>query len=251
MVSVTPEIVPPDYLYIKINSNVRYNPNKTVQSPQEIGEKIVNTAINYNVQELGKFDLRFRYSRLTTLMDNSDPAVLNNQTTVLLFKRLVVELGQAFNYAQNFSNQLKYPYKGYKGTLTSSKFSYVNENTNVLEKNTQLSDADVIIQVIKEEAGAVAIVNSNVGTVNYETGKMTLVGFQPYEVEQVVNTNTIEIYVETNVQDVTPIREQVILINKKDVVVNMILDTAAQTGDFVQATANETPSLVVYGANTA
>ena len=114
-----------------------------------------------------------------------------------------------------------------------------------------MSDADGIIQVIKEEAGAVAIVNSNVGTVNYETGKMTLVGFQPYEVEQVVNTNTIEIYVETNVQDVTPIREQVILINKKDVVVNMILDTAAQTGDFVQATANETPSLVVYGANTA
>ena len=251
MVSVTPEIVPPDYLYIKINSNVRYNPNKTVQSPQEIGEKIVNTAINYNVQELGKFDLRFRYSRLTTLMDNSDPAVLNNQTTVLLFKRLVVELGQAFNYAQNFSNQLKYPYKGYKGTLTSSKFSYINENTNVLEKNTQLSDADGIIQVIKEEAGAVAIVNSNVGTVNYETGKMTLVGFQPYEVEQVVNTNTIEIYVETNVQDVTPIREQVILINKKDVVINMILDTAAQTGDFAMATANETPALVVYGANTA
>ena len=251
MVSVTPEIVPPDYLYIKITSNVRYNPNKTVQSPQEIGERIVQTAIGYNTQELGKFDLRFRYSRLTTLIDNSDPAILNNQTTVLLFKRLVVELGQAFNYAQNFSNQLKYPYKGYKGTLTSSKFSYINENTNVLEKNTQLSDADGIIQVIKEEAGAVAIVNSNVGTVNYETGKMTLVGFQPYEVEQVVNTNTIEIYVETNVQDVTPIREQVILINKKDVVVNMILDTAAQTGDFVQATANETPSLVVYGANTA
>ena len=251
MVSVTPEIVPPDYLYLKITSNVRYNPNKTVQSPQEIGEKIVRTALSYNTQELGKFDLRFRYSRLTTLMDNSDPAVLNNQTTVLLFKRLVVELGQAFNYAQNFSNQLKYPYKGYKGTLTSSKFSYINENTDVLEKNTQLNDADGIIQVIKEEAGAVAIVNSNVGTINYETGKMTLVGFIPYEVEQVVNTNTIEIYVETNVQDVTPIREQVILINKKDVVVNMILDTAAQTGEFAMATANETPALVVYGANTA
>ena len=72
MVSVTPEIVPPDYLYIKITSNVRYNPNKTVQSPQEIGERIVQTAIGYNTQELGKFDLRFRYSRLTTLIDNSD-----------------------------------------------------------------------------------------------------------------------------------------------------------------------------------
>ena len=96
-----------------------------------------------------------------------------------------------------------------------------------------------------------AIVNSNVGTIDYETGKMTLVGFIPNTVEQVVNNNTIEIYVETNVQDVTPIREQVIIINKKDVKINMIIDTAQSTGDFAQATANETPALVVYGANTA
>lgn len=251
MVSVTPEIVAPDYLYIAIIANVRYDPNKTVQSPQEIGERIVSTCIDYNTQELGKFDLRFRYSRLTTLIDNSDPAILNNQTTVLLFKRLVVELAQAFNYSQNFSNQIKFPYKGYKGALTSSKFEYINENTNVLEQNTLLNDTDGIIQVVKEEAGAVAIVNSNVGTIDYETGKMTLVGFIPNTVEQVVNNNTIEIYVETNVQDVTPIREQVIIINKKDVIINMIIDTAQSTGDFAQATANETPALVVYGANTA
>ena len=251
MVSVTPEIVAPDYLYIAIAANVRFDPNKTVQSPQEIGERIVSTCIDYNTQELGKFDLRFRYSRLTTLIDNSDPAVLNNQTTVLLFKRLAVELGQAFNYSQNFSNQIKFPYKGYKGALKSSKFEYINENTNVLEQNTLLNDTDGIIQVVKEEAGAVAIVNSNVGTIDYETGKMTLVGFIPNSVEKVVNNNTIEIYVETNVQDVTPIREQVIIINKKDVTVNMIVDTALSTGDFAQATVNETPALVVYGANTA
>jgi len=176
---------------------------------------------------------------------------LNNQTTVLLFKRLVVELGQAFNYSQNFSNQIKYPYKGYKGALSSSKFEYINENTDVLEQNTLLNDADGIIQVVKEEAGAVAIVNSNVGTIDYETGKMTLVGFKPNSVETVVNNNTIEIYVETNIQDVTPIREQVIIINRKDVIVNMIVDTALSTGDFVQGTVNETPALVVYGANTA
>ena len=251
MVSVTPVIVAPDYLYIKITSNVRYDPNKTIQSPQEIGEKIITTSLDYNTNELGKFDLRFRYSRLTTLIDNSDPAVLNNQTSVLLFKRLSVELGQAFNYAQNFSNQIKHPYNGYKGALTSSKFSYINENTDVLESNCLINDADGILQVVKEEAGAVAIINSNVGTIDYETGKMTLVGFIPYEVEVVVNNNTIEIYVETNVQDVTPVREQVILIEKKDVTINMILDTSLVTGDFKAATANELPELVVYGANTA
>ena len=40
-------------------------------------------------------------------------------------------------------------------------------------------------------------------------------------------------------------------IKDKKFIINMILDTAAQTGDFAMATANETPALVVYGANTA
>ena len=207
--------------------------------------------MNYNQNELGKFDLRFRYSRLTTLIDNADPAILNNQTTVLLFKRLAVELAQAFNYAQNFSNQLKYPYVGYRGTLTSSKFQYTNEATLVSETGCTLADKDGIIQVVKEAAGEVAVINSNVGTLDYTTGKMTLVSFKPITVEQVVNNNTIEIYVQTNVLDITPIREQVIVVEKKDVQVNMISDTSLSTGDFQMATSDEIPAQVVYGANTA
>ena len=251
MVSVTPEIVAPDYLYLKITSDIRYDPNKTIQSPEQIGTNIVNVCLNYNQNELGKFDLRFRYSRLTTLIDNADPAILNNQTTVLLFKRLAVELAQAFNYAQNFSNQLKYPYVGYRGTLTSSKFQYTNEATLVSETGCTLADKDGIIQVVKEAAGEVAVINSNVGTLDYTTGKMTLVSFKPITVEQVVNNNTIEIYVQTNVLDITPIREQVIVVEKKDVQVNMISDTSLSTGDFQMATSDEIPAQVVYGANTA
>jgi hypothetical protein len=251
MVSVTPEIVAPDYLYLKITSDIRYDPNKTIQSPEQIGTNIVNVCLNYNQNELGKFDLRFRYSRLTTLIDNADPAILNNQTTVLLFKRLAVELAQAFNYAQNFSNQLKYPYVGYRGTLTSSKFQYTNEATLVSETGCTLADKDGIIQVVKEAAGETAVINSNVGTLDYTTGKMTLVSFKPITVEQVVNNNTIEIYVQTNVLDITPIREQVIVVEKKDVQVNMISDTSLSTGDFQMATSDEIPAQVVYGANTA
>jgi hypothetical protein len=251
MVSVTPEIVAPDYLYLKITSDVRYDPNKTIQSADQIGSNIVNVALNYNQNELGKFDLRFRYSRLTTLIDNTDPAILNNQTTVLLFKRLVVELAQAFNYAQNFSNQLKYPYVGYKGTLTSSKFQYINESTEVVETGCTLSDADGIIQVVKEAAGEVAVINTNVGTLDYTTGKMTLVSFKPITVEAVVNNNTIEIFVQTNVLDITPIREQVIIVEKKDVQINMMTDTSLSTGDFQMATSDETPAQVIFGANTA
>jgi hypothetical protein len=251
MVSVTPVIVAPDYLYLKIKTDVRYDPNATIQSAQEIGENIIRVTLGYNSNELGKFDLRFRYSRLTTIIDNTDPAILNNQTTVLLFKRVVVELAQAFNYAQNFSNQLKYPYVGYKGTLTSSKFQYTNEATEVIENACTLADKDGTIQVVKEAAGEVAIINSNVGTLDYTTGKMTLVAFKPITVEAVVNNNTIEVYVQTNVLDITPIREQVIIVEKKDVTVNMISDTSLLTGDFKIATSDEIPAQVVYGANTA
>jgi hypothetical protein len=251
MVSVTPVIVAPDYLFLKINTDIRYNPNATIQSAQEIGENIIRVALGYNANELGKFDLRFRYSRLTTIIDNTDPAILNNQTTVLLFKRVVVELAQAFNYAQNFSNQLKYPYVGYKGTLTSSKFQYTNEATEVVENACTLADKDGIIQVVKEAAGETAIIHSNVGSLDYTTGKMTLVAFKPITVEVVVNNNTIEVYVQTNVLDITPVREQVIVVEKKDITVNMISDTSLLTGDFKIATSDEIPAQVIFGANTA
>ena len=105
--------------------------------------------------------------------------------------------------------------------------------------------------MVKEAAGEVAVINSNVGTLDYTTGKMTLVSFKPITVEQVVNNNTIEIYVQTNVLDITPIREQVIVVEKKDVQVNMISDTSLSTGDFQMATSDEIPAQVVYGANTA
>ena len=148
-------------------------------------------------------------------------------------------------------NQLKYPYVGYKGTLTSSKFQYTNEATEVVENACTLADKDGIIQVVKEAAGETAIIDSNVGALDYTTGKMTLVAFKPITVEAVVNNNTIEVYVETNVLDITPVREQVIVVEKKDVVVNMISDTSLLTGDFKIATSDEIPAQVIFGANTA
>ena len=251
MVTVTPEIVAPDYLYLKIVSNVRYDPNKTVSSAQQIGDNIVSVALNYQQTELNKFDLRFRFSRLTTLFDNADPAILNNQTTVTLFKRLKVELAQTFNYAMKFSNQLKYPYVGYQGTVTSSTFEYTDDSTKVVRDLCKLRDVDGIIQVIREEAGEIAVIDTNVGTIDYTTGKLSLVDFTPITVTEVVDNNTIEVYVQTNVQDITPIREQVIIIEKKDITVNMISDTTLSTGDFKMATADETPAQQVLGSTSA
>ena len=251
MVTVTPEIVAPDYLYLKIVANVRYDPNKTVSSAKQIGDNIVSVALNYQQTELNKFDLRFRYSRLTTLFDNADPAILNNQTTVTLFKRLKVELAQTFNYAMKFSNQLKYPYVGYQGTVTSSTFEYTDDSTKVVRDLCKLRDVDGIIQVIREEAGEIAVIDTNVGTIDYTTGKLSLVDFTPITVTEVVDNNTIEVYVQTNVQDITPIREQVIIIEKKDITVNMISDTTLSTGDFKMATADETPAQQVLGSTSA
>ena len=67
----------------------------------------------------------------------------------------------------------------------------------------------------------------------------------------VVNNNTIEIFVQTNVLDITPIREQVIIVEKKDIQINMMTDTSLSTGDFQMATSDETPAQVIFGANTA
>ena len=70
----------------------------------------------------------------------------------------------------------------------------------------------------------------------------------------IFNLTTKEIQILSSFIDINLVRGEdniCSVINKKDVVVNMIVDTSLVTGDFAPATANETPALVVYGANTA
>ena len=113
IISVSAEIRDPDYLYILLNNQVKYDPKKTTLTEQALSNSIRNAIISYKNTFLNKFNAIFALSRLTDQVDNVDiNAIAGSETNVKLQKRVVPELGTNANYTVNFGVPLK------RGTLT-------------------------------------------------------------------------------------------------------------------------------------
>ena len=101
----------------------------------------------------------------------------------------------------------------------------------------KIQDANGVAQVYRTSGQDRIIVDSDVGTVTYTTGKMSLVGFYPIAIGSVStgNTTPLEVSVVPSSSDVLPLREQIILIEEDDITITMVDD--AGTGTYVQGSS--------------
>lgn len=106
VVSVQPVIVDPEYINIALHTTVYYNPQATTKTSSDIAAIVTNTINAYDVNELNRFDGVFRYSKLSKLIDNSDPSITNNITTVLLRRELTVRYNTSAQYLLNMINPI-------------------------------------------------------------------------------------------------------------------------------------------------
>lgn len=88
VVGVIPEIIDPEYIHVLVRSRVVYDTTLTSQRRGELATAVINSIANYNTQFLEKFDSTFRFSKLSRVIDDTDPAILSSQTRVLLQQRI-------------------------------------------------------------------------------------------------------------------------------------------------------------------
>ena len=74
--SVRPVIKDPEITSILVNSNVKYDAKATAKTASTIKAEVINTLINYNTENLQKFDSVFRFSKVTGLIDETDDSIL-------------------------------------------------------------------------------------------------------------------------------------------------------------------------------
>lgn len=106
VVSVQPIIVDPEFINIALNVTVYYNEQATSKTASEIAAGVTNAINAYNANDLSRFDGVFRYSKLSKLIDNSDQAITNNITTVLLRRELNVRYNTSAQYILNIINPI-------------------------------------------------------------------------------------------------------------------------------------------------
>lgn len=127
VLTVTPEIVDPDYVYLLVNAKVNYNPNITSLSEDEIQQLVRTAIIQYRDDELQKFDSTLRISALQKAIDNAHESILGSSVTVYVQKRIELTLNQPKNYDINFNMQL------YRGQIEDKLYTFPKIVVNDLD----------------------------------------------------------------------------------------------------------------------
>ena len=224
ILTISTEIVDPEYLYIIISSTVKYEANKTILGTNDLSDLITKIIETYNIDEINQFGKYFRYSKLSRLIDMAEASILNNDTSTLMRKELNVQLNVPTKYEINFSNAIDNASDGRPTTqpfgignkIYSNVFSYAGYDTCRLDENNG------IIRIYRTEKNESIAVLLNAGSVNYSTGKIILNSFTPTAFAD--GGNTLKLTATPANKDILPLRNQILSIRSEDITVNMIDD---------------------------
>jgi hypothetical protein len=214
-VAMEPLFVTPDYTYLKIDSLVKYNINRTGQNPEDLRAFVIDAILNYASANLNSFSRTFRYSKLVQAIDATDASVISNDTTVNLVKYLTPDLGVPLNLTIDFKSPLtqeipllgdEHPIVDVHG-ITSTPFTYTGIQNCVLEDN-----GDGVVRIVTP-VGANHKKIVDVGTVDYDTGVVRLTNFI---VQNYVGTS-LKIYAEPRFRDIIAIQNVILNIIESDV----------------------------------
>ena len=75
--------------------NFKFDANATSKTKEALATLITTAITNYSTTNLEKFEQVFRYSPFTTLIDEADPAILSNITTIKISKTFTPTLASA------------------------------------------------------------------------------------------------------------------------------------------------------------
>ena len=239
IVGISPEIVDPDYMYLKVNSTVKYDSGLTTNSAAILKSTVSTAVTDFGATNLKTFDKSFRYSKLVQSIDEAEVSIKSNQTSVSIKRLLYPALGSSAAYTLPFSNQIYHPANNFWGAITSSEFSY-RDSVNTLWTGCRLQDDNGVLQVYRSSGDERILVDNNVGEVTYLTGKVALTSFKPVAIgsETTGNTTSMDVFVTPASADILPLREQIILIESGDVNVTMLDD--AGTGTYVKGSISTT-----------
>ena len=129
IVTVTPEIVDPEYVYICPVVSVTYNPDLTTYGENDLVQLIKTSIYNYNINELGGFNSIFRKSKLQSYIETADKSITGSSATIYVQKRLVLDLVTSKKYDINFNMPIQKG--GSKDRLYTFPAIVVKDSSNV------------------------------------------------------------------------------------------------------------------------
>ena len=98
VMTIEPTIVDPDYTYIKITTNVYYDPKKTTLTSAQIETAVRNAIYNNAQATLNTFNSTFSSYLFNTAINNVDSSIITNEISIQLQKKFYPILSRPTTY---------------------------------------------------------------------------------------------------------------------------------------------------------
>lgn len=227
VVSITPEIVDPEYIDIEVNSTIYFNPKVTTKKENDI-KFIVQTAIQeYSDSNLDSYDGIFRFSKFSSTIDNADVSIVSNITTVKLHREVQVKYNTNAVYSIELGNPIYNSGKCNQSIVTSGFYVPEYEFPVYLEdypENAQTETGEFRMFYIDENNDKQYL--KTLGTVNYRTGSINISNLNIVGIDSEV----FKFIIKPSSNDIVSIRNQLVRILPELVNINIVTDKVA-TGD--------------------
>jgi hypothetical protein len=242
-VAIEPLFISPDYTYLYVNTNIKYNINLTGLNPEDIRTLVIDSILNHASINLNNFGRTLRYSKFIRDVDTAETSIISNETKIELVKYLtpvlsttvtsnatttsgslvslatsgVVSSGQ--NVTIDFKNALQNDIPG-KGSeyltgdihvVSSSTFTY-----NGLPNCRLEDDGDGIMRIVNT-SGTNNRTILTVGTVDYDTG---IIRINNFNITNYTGTS-LKIYAKPRTLDITSTQNVILNILENDVDVSI------------------------------
>lgn len=242
---IRPEIIDLSYLYVEVDSTVYYNVNASTR-PELVRTKVLNTLTSYaNSSDVNNFGGRFKYSKVVTLVDDSDKSITSNITKVRMRRDLTPEFNTFATYELCYGNEVHIKKDGYSVKSTGFKINGIAETLYMAD--IQVSENSGKIFFFKLENNIPVIVKNTAGSINYKKGDILL------DVVNITSTSLsnglIEVQAVPESNDIIGLKDLYLQVDVQNSVVNMVEDTIT-SGENISATLYVPTSSYLNGKYT-
>ena len=169
--SVRPFIIDASILYIELTSNIFYNSSATTKTTAAIRSFVIEALEKYLYEsETEKFNGKFRYSKVVSAVDNSDPSITSNLTYLRMRKDFYPIINTPSYYEICYQNSFDRDCDDV--TVYSTGFivrEYPTETVYMEDRNGVM-----VIYKIDSQTKNKIVLNREAGYVDYNKGEVKL-----------------------------------------------------------------------------
>lgn len=171
VVSITPEITDPEFFNVRVTSFVHYNPRETNKTPAQIETLVKQAIMDYNDNELERFDSILRFSKLSKLIDEADPSIVNNISRIMINHPHTPVYNVSTQYVLNLINPISQD-GGKQGEVFASTGFFIPNSTRVHYLDDD-AKGNIRLYYYNSSSEKVVVI-PDIGVIDYEKGSIII-----------------------------------------------------------------------------